>query len=63
MQAFASYQGAQKSKIDAMQKATRDAVKWYVPQRGTIEFARNNAMRWLPRLVFENYFQAKYTTV
>jgi 2-polyprenyl-6-methoxyphenol hydroxylase-like FAD-dependent oxidoreductase len=61
--AFARHQADQKPKIDAMQRATREAVKWYVPRSRAIETMRNSAMRVLPRRVFESYFQAKYRTV
>lgn len=61
--AFAEYGDALKPKLDAMQAATRDAVKWYVPRNGAIAAARNGAMRFLPRAIFEAYFRRKYSNV
>ncbi|MBP5858236.1 FAD-dependent monooxygenase [Marivibrio halodurans] len=61
--AFAAVEGARKPILDAMQRATRAAVKWYVPRSAVIEAARNNAMRFLPRVAFERHFRAKYDSV
>lgn len=61
--AFAAVAARRKPALDAMQRATRDAVKWYVPRRRGIEAARNNAMRFLPDAVFQRYFQRKYAGV
>lgn len=61
--AFAAVEAERKPILDAMQRATRAAVKWYVPRNAAIETARNNAMRFLPRAAFERHFRAKYDAV
>lgn len=61
--AFEDFASKAKPKLDAMQKATRSAIKWYVPRSTILEMLRNGAMWALPTAVFEAYFRKKYSNV
>lgn len=49
--------------MEPIQKQTRGAVAWYVPQTRLQQFTRDSAMRWLPNKLFQTYFQMKYSNV
>lgn len=46
-----------------IQRQTRKAVNWYVPQTRWQQLARDSAMRFLPNKLFQSYFQYKYSNV
>ena len=62
-QAFARYEAEMRPVIQAIQPATRRAVKWYVPRTRLRQGLRDNAMRLLPNALFRAYFQAKYSNI
>lgn len=49
--------------IQPIQKQTRSAVNWYVPQTRLQQLTRDSAMRFLPNKLFQAYFQLKYSNV
>jgi len=49
--------------IDDIMPATRNAVKWYVPRTPANHMIRNGLMRFVPNMVFRNYFKMKYSKV
>lgn len=49
--------------IHPIQKQTRKAVNWYVPQTRFEQITRDSAMRFLPNKLFQTYFQMKYSNV
>ncbi len=49
--------------MEPIQKQTRRAVSWYVPQTNWQRYSRDLLMRSLPNRLFQLYFQMKYSNV
>lgn len=49
--------------LQPIQEQTRKSVRWYVPQTRVEQSVRDNAMRFLPNWLFEQYFKMKYSNV
>lgn len=62
-QGLLSFEAESRRIVDPIQKQTRGAVRWYVPQNQRDRWLRDNGMRWLPNRVFEQYFKVKYSNV
>jgi 2-polyprenyl-6-methoxyphenol hydroxylase-like FAD-dependent oxidoreductase len=60
---IAGFEKQMRSIIAPIQKQTRGAVTWYVPQTRIQQLTRDSAMRWLPNKLFQAYFQMKYSNV
>ncbi len=61
--ALLSYEAANRPIIDPIQRQTRKAVRWYAPQNNLDWLLRDNAMRFLPNWLFQQYFNRKYSNV
>lgn len=58
-----SYEVEMRGIMEPIQKQTRRAVGWYVPQNRAQQLARDFGMRMLPNKLFQTYFQIKYSNV
>ena len=58
-----AYETQSRRIIDPIQAQTRSAVKWYVPQTALQRWCRDNAMRFVPNALFQQYFKYKYSNV
>lgn len=61
--AFIAFESAMRPIINDIMPATRGAVKWYVPMSAKNHLLRNGLMRYVPNIVFRNYFKMKYSKV
>jgi 2-polyprenyl-6-methoxyphenol hydroxylase-like FAD-dependent oxidoreductase len=62
-EAFTAYEKEMRPVIDDIMPATRGAVKWYVPMDIKNHMIRNGLMRFVPNIIFRNYFKMKYSNV
>lgn len=62
-EAFAAYEAEMRPIIDDIMPATRGAVKWYVPVSLKNYLLRDNLMRFVPNMIFRQYFKMKYSKV
>ena len=62
-EAFKAYEAEMRPIIDDIMPATRDAVKWYVPVSTKNYLLRDNLMRFVPNILFRQYFKMKYSKV
>lgn len=61
--AFKAYEAEMRPVINDIMPATRGAVKWYVPMTLKNHMIRDGLMRFVPNIVFRNYFKIKYSNV
>lgn len=61
--ALQQYESEMRPVIQAIQPATRRAVRWYVPRNTLTQKLRDNGMRLLPNWLFRSYFQLKYSNI
>ncbi len=61
--AFKAYETQMRPVIDDIMPATRKAVKWYVPMSAKNHLMRDGLMRFVPNIIFRNYFRMKYSKV
>ncbi|GJL85509.1 MAG: FAD-dependent oxidoreductase [Micavibrio sp.] len=62
-EAFQAYEAQMRPIIEDIMPATRGAVKWYVPMSAKNHMIRDGLMRFVPNIVFRNYFKIKYSKV
>jgi 2-polyprenyl-6-methoxyphenol hydroxylase-like FAD-dependent oxidoreductase len=60
-EAFSVYQQVMAPVVSEIQPATRQAAQWYVPRSNFKYLARNSIMAALPNVLFQRYFQRKYS--
>lgn len=61
--ALQQYEAGMRPVINAIQPATRRAVRWYVPRNSLLQTVRDTGMRLLPNGLFRNYFRLKYSSI
>lgn len=61
--AFKAYETEMRPIINDIMPATRGAVKWYVPMSFKNHMIRDGLMRFVPNIIFRNYFKIKYSNV
>lgn len=59
--AFQIYESILRPAINALQKTTSNAAKWYIPEKTLNYFFRDSLMRYLPNQFFQSYFRKKYS--
>ena len=59
--AFQKYQQEIMPVTTKVQPATRNAAKWYIPDKKYNYLSRDFAMRYLPNTFFQGYFRKKYS--
>jgi 2-polyprenyl-6-methoxyphenol hydroxylase-like FAD-dependent oxidoreductase len=60
--AFKNYQSEIMPVTKKIQLSTRNASKWYIPEKIISYYSRDFAMRFLPNAFFQKYFRNKYSS-
>jgi 2-polyprenyl-6-methoxyphenol hydroxylase-like FAD-dependent oxidoreductase len=60
--AFQEYQKEIMPVTKKIQLATRNASKWYIPERKVSYYSRDFMMKFLPNIFFQKYFRNKYSS-